>query len=98
MDYQEMEKALEIARKQRDEFRVQRDSMRQIAFGLAEHCKMIHKKWPNIDYPHTLIKKVDLARGIGAYEFPVRNVARDQAIIRSYHTSPEHLRNMTHER
>ncbi len=98
MNYQELEAALQVARQHRDEFHAQRDRIRQIAFGLTEHCKMINKRWPDLPYPHTLIKKVDLARGIGNYEFPVNDIAKKQAIIRHYHTSPEHLRNMAQER
>ncbi len=98
MDYQQLESALQIARQQRDEFLQQRNSVRQIAFKLAEHAKMINKKWPDLPYPHSLIKKIDLARGVGAYEFPVHDMAKQQAIIRHYHTSPEHLRNMAQER
>ncbi len=93
-----MEAALEVAKRQRDEFLQQRNNMRQIAFKLYEHAKMINKKWPDLPYPHTLIKKIDLARGIGSYEFPVNGIAKQQAIIRHYHTSPEHLRNMARER
>ncbi len=98
MDYQELEKALEVTRKQRDEAIQQRNGVRQIAYGLTEHCKMINKKWPDLPYPHALIAKIDLARGIGGYKHPIRDHAKDQAIIRHYHTSPEHLRNMAQER
>ncbi len=98
MDYQELESALHVARKQRDEFHEQRDRIRQIAFGLTEHCKMINKRWPDLPYPHTLIAKVDLARGVGTYQHPARDIAKKQAVIRHFHSSPEHLRNMAHER
>lgn len=95
--YRELEMALKLACEQRDEFQVQRDAARQLAYDLSEHCKSINRQWPDVPYPNALIAKVDLSRGIGCYKFPLDR--EGEKIISRYYNHPTapHIRNIAQE-
>ena len=80
MDSKEKAHAAEIlayVREQRDQFQIERDNMRQLAFDLAIALREIGPPrsavapeiWQKADLA---IKQMDRARGIGGYEWPTR--------------------------
>lgn len=68
----------EAAREQRDQYQLERDNVRQLAYDLAIalrqigplRCHVAPEVWQKVDLA---IKQVDLARGVGGrYEWPTR--------------------------
>jgi hypothetical protein len=69
---EDLQAQLKDVRQQRDEFLQQRNSARQLACDLAEYVKdPIKAVIKGIPSKTALLAKIDLARGIGGYDFPV---------------------------
>ena len=63
----------EALRHERDEFLQQRNRYAQLAYNLAEHIKLQQRSpLKRLTYPKHIMGQMDLARGLGGYEWPVR--------------------------